>query len=68
MSNGEQKKKCNFDRIKFVRDYDPNLPEVPCISSEIEQVMRNLIRNAAQAILDQEESTAKPKGNHPHQT
>jgi signal transduction histidine kinase len=34
---------------------------VPCISSEIEQVIRNIIRNAAQAIFDQENPPAEPK-------
>ncbi|MDH3392309.1 MAG: ATP-binding protein, partial [Desulfobulbaceae bacterium] len=49
------------DRVEFVKEYDANLHEVPCISSEIEQVMRNLIRNAVQAIFDQEIPPDNPK-------
>jgi PAS domain S-box-containing protein len=54
MVDEEYKKKDLYNRVEFVKEYDPNLPEVPCIASEIEQVMRNLVRNAAQALLDQE--------------
>jgi len=61
ISNEEYKKKYNFDSIEIVKEYDPNLPEVPCISSEIEQVMRNLIRNAAQAISDRDIMPQHPK-------
>jgi signal transduction histidine kinase len=61
ISNEEYRKKYNFDIIEIVKEYDPNLPEVPCISSEIEQVMRNLIRNAAQAISDRDIMPQHPK-------
>jgi nitrogen-specific signal transduction histidine kinase len=43
----------NFDRIEIIKQYDPDLPNVPCSVSEIEQVMRNLLQNAGQAIVDQ---------------
>jgi len=59
--NEKYKSRYQFDRIKFVKEYDADLPEVPCISSEIEQVMRNLIRNAAQALLDQEVIQENPR-------
>jgi PAS domain S-box-containing protein len=61
MSEEEYKIKYHFDRVELIKEYDPNLPEVPCISSEIEQVIRNLIRNAAQAIFDQETEPQNPK-------
>lgn len=61
LSNAEFKTKYNFDSIEFIKDYDASLPEVPCISSEIEQVLRNLIRNAAQAVMDQEGLMDNPK-------
>lgn len=56
----EYKTKYKFDKIQFVKEYEPGLPKVPCISSEIEQVLRNIIRNAAQAIYSQDKPTAKP--------
>jgi PAS domain S-box-containing protein len=60
-SNKEYIEKYHFDRIEIIKEYDPDLPEVPCISSEIEQVMRNLIRNAAQAIFDRESLPENPR-------
>ncbi len=46
------KKKFDFRDIHIVRDYQPDLPPVPCVSTEIEQVILNLLRNAAQAMSD----------------
>lgn len=42
----------NFDfrSIEILRDYDPQVSRVPCIGNEIEQVLLNLLKNAAQAI------------------
>jgi PAS domain S-box-containing protein len=57
----EDADKFDFDKIELVKEYDPDLPDVPCITSEIEQVMRNVIRNSAQAILEQENPPAEPK-------
>jgi len=42
----------DFRHIEIVREYDPNLPPVPCDRTEIEQVFLNLIKNAAQATAD----------------
>src|SRR5579859_407605 len=39
------------------RDYDPELPPVPCFAGELNQVFLNLIVNAAQAI----EGSGKPR-------
>jgi len=44
----------NFDRIEIIKQLDPDLPNVPCNVSEIEQVIRNLLQNAGQAIVDQD--------------
>jgi len=60
MTSEEFKGKYQFEKIQFVKEYDPDLPDVPCISSEIEQVMRNVMRNAAQAIFDQENPPDEP--------
>lgn len=61
MASEEYKKKYQLGRLNITKDYEDNIPEVPCISSEIEQVMRNLIRNAAQAIFNQEVPPENPK-------
>lgn len=44
------KKKYDFRRIEIVRDFSAALPEVPCVATQIEQVLLNLLRNAAQAM------------------
>ncbi len=44
------KKKFDFRHIEIVRDYDPDLPHVPVVTTEIEQVILNLLRNAAHAV------------------
>jgi signal transduction histidine kinase len=46
------KKRFDFRTIDIVRDYQPDLPRVPLVTVEIEQVMLNLLKNAAQALID----------------
>lgn len=40
------------DAIAWVRDYDPSLPEVRADADQLIQVMLNIMRNAAQALLE----------------
>jgi PAS domain S-box-containing protein len=40
----------DFRAIEIVRDFDPQVDRVPCIGNELEQVLLNLLKNAAQAI------------------
>jgi signal transduction histidine kinase len=49
-SDYDLKKEYDFKKIVIERDYDPALPEVLCDKTEIEQVIINLLRNAAQAM------------------
>ena len=42
----------DFRRIEIVREYEPSLPPVPCDRTEIEQVLLNLVKNAAQALAE----------------
>ncbi len=44
------KKSFDFKRIRIVKDYAPDLTEVECTETELEQVFLNLLRNAAQAM------------------
>ncbi len=44
------KKKYDFRLVDITRDYDPQLPPVPCVKTEIEQVVLNLLKNAVQAM------------------
>jgi PAS domain S-box-containing protein len=45
------KKKYDFRGIEIVRDIAPNMPDVPMVAMEIEQVLLNLLKNAAQAMI-----------------
>jgi PAS domain S-box-containing protein len=49
-SDYDLKKKFDFRSIEIIRDYAPDIPEVPMVVVEMEQVMLNLLKNAAQAI------------------
>ncbi len=42
-------KKYDFRTVSIQREYDPVLPPVSCTETQIEQVLLNLLRNAAQA-------------------
>ncbi|MBK8128166.1 MAG: HAMP domain-containing protein [bacterium] len=44
------KKRYDFRHIEIVFEFDNNLPLVPCVETKIEQVLLNLLKNAAQAI------------------
>jgi PAS domain S-box-containing protein len=54
------KKKYDFRRIRIERHYDESLEAVPCVGTEIEQVLLNLLRNAAQAMSEKEKSDQAP--------
>jgi signal transduction histidine kinase len=47
----ELKKLYDFGKLTIIRDYEADLPHVSCLANEIEQVMLNLLRNAAQALV-----------------
>lgn len=49
------KKKFDFRQIAIVREYHADLPKVPVITTEFEQVILNLLRNGAQAMAENDE-------------
>jgi PAS domain S-box-containing protein len=51
-SDYDLKKKYDFKQVEIVRDFDPELETLVCDHTEIEQVLLNLIKNAAQAMSD----------------
>ncbi|MCP4756410.1 MAG: PAS domain S-box protein [Proteobacteria bacterium] len=57
-SDYDLKKKYDFRHIEIVRRYDSNLKPVMCTETEIEQVFLNILRNAAQAMVETEESVS----------
>ena len=50
-SDYDLKKKYDFRSIKIIRDYAPEMPDIPVVAVEIEQVLLNLLKNAAQAMI-----------------
>jgi len=44
------KKNYDFKKIEIQREYDPDLPLVPCEAAKIQQVLLNIFRNGAQAM------------------
>jgi signal transduction histidine kinase len=60
-SDYDLKRKYDFRHIKIIREYDATLPQVPCISMEIEQVILNLLKNAAQALAEKREVSHTPQ-------
>ena len=51
-SDYDLKKKYDFKQVEIMRDFDPELETLICDHTEIEQVLLNLIKNAAQAMSD----------------
>jgi PAS domain S-box-containing protein len=51
-SDYDLKKKYDFKQVEIVRDFDPELETLICDHTEIEQVLLNLIKNAAQAMAE----------------
>lgn len=54
------KKKYDFRHIEITRDYAPDLPDLICTRTEIEQVLLNLFKNAAQAMAASPDPGRRP--------
>lgn len=70
-SDYDLKKSYDFKRIAIVRDYDDDLRQIDCTETEIEQVLLNLLRNAAQAMAQADPPRQDPRivlraSNVPH--
>jgi PAS domain S-box-containing protein len=51
-SDYDIKNKYDFRSIDVIRDYEDDMPLVPCKKSEIQQVFLNILKNSAQAMAD----------------
>ena len=60
-SDYDLKKNYDFKKITITKDYPASLPRVDCTETEIEQVVLNLLRNAAQAMAQAEPPIDKPE-------
>lgn len=57
-SDYDLKQNYDFRQIEIVRDYDPNLEMIYCDRTEIEQVLLNLVKNAAQAMMSSDRGSS----------
>jgi len=55
------KKKYDFRSIEIIRDYPHKLPLLPCVSSEIQQVLLNIFRNSAQSLNEIDKSKTQSR-------
>jgi signal transduction histidine kinase/HAMP domain-containing protein len=53
----------NRDGLSISEKYDMSLPAIPCIHSEIEQVIINLLKNACQVLLEHGSPLGTPQIN-----
>jgi PAS domain S-box-containing protein len=51
-SDYDLKKKYDFKQVEIIRDFDPEFATLICDHTEIEQVLLNVIKNAAQAMAE----------------
>ena len=54
------RKKYDFNLITIVREYE-EIPDVPCVVQEIEEVIINLIKNASHAMSEKRYGDEKPR-------
>lgn len=59
-SDYDLKKKYDFRQIRIIREYDALAPKVTCECGMIQQVLLNLLRNAAQAMTGQTDMDEPP--------
>lgn len=55
------KKRYDFRHIDIVRQFAPGLPAILCMPTEIEQVLLNLLKNAAQAMSKRGDRVEPPR-------
>ena len=48
------KRQYDFKTIKIVKEYEKDLPMIPCEGAKIQQVLLNILRNGAQAMQDED--------------
>jgi len=62
-SDYDLRKKYDFRQVKIIKEYEEDLPGVPCQGAQIQQVLLNLLRNGAEAM---QEAAPYDDGREPH--
>ncbi|OQY26570.1 MAG: hypothetical protein B6I38_11150 [Anaerolineaceae bacterium 4572_5.1] len=55
------KKNYDFQQIRIVREYEEDLPKVPCEETKIQQVFLNIIKNGAEEMVKGTHGNAPPQ-------
>ncbi len=58
-SDYDLKKRYDFRNIEIIREYDPDLPDVPCEAGKMQQVFFNLLKNGAQAMAEKKRKAGR---------
>ena len=58
------KKRFDFRQIAILREYQDNVPDVPCDSGQIQQVLLNILRNGAEAMQGELSESKKIHKKH----
>ncbi|MET0029163.1 MAG: PAS domain S-box protein [Candidatus Thiodiazotropha sp.] len=59
MADYDLKKEYDFKQIEILREYDDQLPDIPCEGAKIQQVILNLLSNGAQAMAQNETAPSR---------
>lgn len=59
-SDYDLKKKYDFRKIKIIKEYDDDVPLVNCERSNMQQVFLNVLRNGAQAMIENQNKKEDP--------
>ncbi|WP_461210469.1 PocR ligand-binding domain-containing protein [Desulfocurvus sp. DL9XJH121] len=60
-SDYDLRRNYDFKKVDIVRRYAPDLPKIPVEEMEIEQVVLNLLKNAAQAMTEGPKADGRPR-------
>ncbi len=60
-SDYDLKSKYDFKSIDIIRHYQDDLPPVPCKADKFQQVLLNIVKNAAQALSSRKDSSEPPR-------
>ena len=58
-SDYDLKKRYDFRQITVVKKYQENIPPIPCEKSKIQQVLLNILRNGAEAMQENPDSSSE---------
>ena len=55
------KKQYDFKNIRIIKEFEDDMPTIPCIKSQIQQVILNILRNGAESMSEIEDTDKQPQ-------